>query len=96
MRHGSDGAGKLAQLVPVDRILLGRGRVIGLIKLLQIFDSVYRYNSRTTDMTCNDRAGHLKKVSPRVDDGIDALHLGQNRIGLLNDIIRIDTRQGTP
>ena len=88
-RHGRDRAGELAQLVPIDRMLLGRSRILGRIQPFEVVDGVDRHDPRPADMTDDDRSRDLEQIGPRMADGVDGLELGQDGIGFLDDVVGI-------
>lgn len=95
-RHRRDRAGKLAQFVAVDRMLLGRSRIVGRTEPLEIVDRVDRHDPGAPDMPRDHRARDLEEIGARIIDRVDALELGEDRIGFLDDVVGIEPGQHPP
>lgn len=95
-RHRRDRAGELAQFIPIDRMLLGRGRIVGRIEPLEIIDRVDRDDPRAANMASDDRARDLEQIGARIIYGVDGLELGEDRIGFLDDVVSVEPRQRAP
>lgn len=89
-RHGRYGVGDVAQGVAVDQGLLGRGRVVALLQLIQILHHLDRDDPGAADVPDHQGAGDPEEVGAGMGDVVHRLARGQGRVGLLDDVVDVD------
>jgi hypothetical protein len=71
----------------------GEAASSAMLQPFQVVDGVDRDDARATDMAHDHRARDLEQIGARMADGVHGLQLGQDRIGLLDDVVGIDARR---
>lgn len=61
--------------------------------MVKIVDRVDGNDPRTADMTGYHRPGYLEQICPGIGDGVHPIHLREDAVGFLNDIVGFQSAQ---